>query len=106
MSAQPLGMVTGVSPCLLLAFLTCGVAICGGQGEYCHGWIDGAGKWHDGFQCPEDYDGADAAICCGSCSLRYCCAATAARLAQGRCTNDRERHDVNPASPSMCRFSL
>lgn len=98
MTAQPLGMVTGVSPCLLLAFLTCGVAICGGQGEYCHGWIDGAGKWHDGFQCPEDYDGADAAICCGSCSLRYCCAATAARLAQGRCTNDRERHDVNPAA--------
>ncbi|XP_069780886.1 protein shisa-3 homolog [Narcine bancroftii] len=91
-------MVTGVFPCLLLASLTCSVAICAGRGEFCHGWIDGAGKWHDGFQCPEDYDRADAAICCGSCSLRYCCAAAAARLAQGRCTNDRERHGANLAA--------
>ncbi|XP_059845094.1 protein shisa-3 homolog [Hypanus sabinus] len=91
-------MVTGVLPCLLLALLTCGVAVCSGQGEFCHGWIDSAGKWHDGFQCPEDYDREDAAICCGSCSLRYCCAAAAARLAQGRCTNDRERHGANPAA--------
>ncbi|TMS17046.1 Protein shisa-3-like protein [Larimichthys crocea] len=29
-------------------------------------------------------------VCCGSCSLRYCCAAADARLDQGSCTNDRE----------------
>lgn len=32
----------------------------------------------------------DATVCCGSCSLRYCCAAADARLDQGGCTNDRE----------------
>uniref|UniRef100_A0A671KVQ2 Shisa family member 3 n=1 Tax=Sinocyclocheilus anshuiensis TaxID=1608454 RepID=A0A671KVQ2_9TELE len=42
------------------------------------------------FQCPEDFDTADATVCCGSCSLRYCCAAPEARLDQGTCTNDRE----------------
>ncbi|NWI11791.1 SHSA1 protein, partial [Crypturellus soui] len=47
-------------------------------GEYCHG---AAG----GFQCPEWHDGAEATLCCGSCRLRYCCAASAARLEQGLC---------------------
>ncbi|XP_023646929.1 protein shisa-3 homolog [Paramormyrops kingsleyae] len=59
------------------------------QGEYCHGWLDGNGNYHEGFQCPEGFDARDAAVCCGSCSLRYCCAAAHARLDQGGCTNDR-----------------
>uniref|UniRef100_A0A8C0TP50 Shisa N-terminal domain-containing protein n=1 Tax=Canis lupus familiaris TaxID=9615 RepID=A0A8C0TP50_CANLF len=58
-------------------------------GEYCHGWVDAHGGDHEGFQCPEDFDTPDATICCGSCALRYCCAAADARLEQGGCTNDR-----------------
>ncbi|CAN2388483.1 multicellular organism development [Pristimantis euphronides] len=73
---------------LMLSFFTWGNARA--QGEYCHGWVDAAGNYQAGFQCPEDFDTADATICCGSCSLRYCCAASDARLEQGSCTNDRE----------------
>ncbi|XP_032541607.1 protein shisa-3 homolog [Chiroxiphia lanceolata] len=64
-----------------------------GGGEYCHGWVDGQGGYHEGFQCPEGFDTAAATICCGSCALRYCCAAAEARLEQGGCTNDREPPD-------------
>ncbi|XP_053310985.1 protein shisa-3 homolog [Spea bombifrons] len=76
---------------LMWGFLTWGAAWA--QGEYCHGWLDSAGNYQAGFQCPEDFDTVDATICCGSCSLRYCCAAADARLDQGRCTNDRELRD-------------
>ncbi|KAF7248198.1 hypothetical protein EYD10_05902 [Varanus komodoensis] len=61
-----------------------------GGGEYCHGWVDAYGRYFEGFLCPERYDTPDATICCGSCALRYCCAAAEARLQQGGCTNDRE----------------
>ncbi|KAI1238270.1 Protein shisa-3, partial [Lamprotornis superbus] len=67
-----------------------------GGGEYCHGWVDGQGGYHEGFQCPEGFDTAAATICCGSCALRYCCAAAEARLEQGGCTNDRE-----PSEPGV-----
>ncbi|KAG7273214.1 LOW QUALITY PROTEIN: hypothetical protein CRUP_031521 [Coryphaenoides rupestris] len=73
--------------CCLLACLTGSRAQ---GGEYCHGWLDGHGNYHEGFQCPEDFDTPDATVCCGSCALRYCCAAGGARLDQGACTNDRE----------------
>ncbi|CAN9515192.1 unnamed protein product [Ophioblennius macclurei] len=76
--------------CLLLGYLTCNLRISDAQGEYCHGWLDANGNYHDGFQCPEDFDTMDATVCCGSCALRYCCAAADARLEQGGCTNDRE----------------
>lgn len=76
--------------CLLLGYLTWNLRISDAQGEYCHGWLDGNGNYHDGFQCPEDFDTTDATVCCGSCSLRYCCASADARLDQGSCTNDRE----------------
>ncbi|KAF0039942.1 protein shisa-3 homolog [Scophthalmus maximus] len=76
--------------CLLLGYLTCNLRISDAQGEYCHGWLDANGNYHEGFQCPEDFDTLDATVCCGSCSLRYCCAAADARLDQGACTNDRE----------------
>jgi len=76
--------------CLLLGYLTWNLRISDAQGEYCHGWLDANGNYHDGFQCPEDFDTMDATVCCGSCSLRYCCAAADARLDQGGCTNDRE----------------
>ncbi|XP_068571622.1 protein shisa-3 homolog [Cebidichthys violaceus] len=76
--------------CLLLGYLTWNLRISDAQGEYCHGWLDANGNYHDGFQCPEDFDTTDATVCCGSCSLRYCCAAADARLDQGGCTNDRE----------------
>lgn len=75
--------------CLLLGLLGGGGGQRGG-GEYCHGWVDGQGGYHDGFQCPEGFDTAAATICCGSCALRYCCAAAEARLEQGGCTNHRE----------------
>ncbi|XP_037636571.1 protein shisa-3 homolog [Sebastes umbrosus] len=76
--------------CLLLGYLTWNLRISDAQGEYCHGWLDSSGNYHDGFQCPEDFDTMDATVCCGSCALRYCCAAADARLDQGGCTNDRE----------------
>ncbi|XP_054647061.1 protein shisa-3 homolog [Dunckerocampus dactyliophorus] len=75
--------------CLLLGYVTWNLRISDAQGEYCHGWLDGNGNYHDGFQCPEDFDTSDATVCCGSCSLRYCCAAADARLEQDGCTNDR-----------------
>ncbi|XP_056456747.1 protein shisa-3 homolog [Gadus chalcogrammus] len=80
----------GVLPWLLLGYLTWNLRISDAQGEYCHGWLDGHGNYHEGFQCPEDFDTMDATVCCGSCALRYCCAAVDARLDQGTCTNDRE----------------
>ncbi|XP_037531623.1 protein shisa-3 homolog [Nematolebias whitei] len=76
--------------CLLLGYLTWNLRISDAQGEYCHGWLDANGNYHEGFQCPEDFDTADATVCCGSCALRYCCAAADARVDQGVCTNDRE----------------
>ncbi|XP_056151184.1 protein shisa-3 homolog [Lampris incognitus] len=75
---------------LLLAYLTWTLRISNAHGEYCHGWLDSNGNYHEGFQCPEDFDTMDATVCCGSCALRYCCAAVDARLDQGTCTNDRE----------------
>nr|XP_033802329.1 protein shisa-3 homolog [Geotrypetes seraphini] len=75
---------------LLLGFFTSNWGVSDAQGEYCHGWVDGHGNYREGFQCPEDFDTLDATICCGSCSLRYCCAAADARLEQGGCTNHRE----------------
>lgn len=75
--------------CLLLTRLCWVPAGAQQSGEYCHGWVDVQGNYHEGFQCPEDFDTLDATICCGSCALRYCCAAADARLEQGGCTNDR-----------------
>ncbi|XP_030048484.1 protein shisa-3 homolog [Microcaecilia unicolor] len=77
-------------PCLLLGFFTSNWGVSEAQGEYCHGWVDGHGNYREGFQCPEDFDTRDATICCGTCYLRYCCAAADARLEQGGCTNHRE----------------
>ncbi|KAG7254608.1 hypothetical protein CRUP_020619 [Coryphaenoides rupestris] len=74
----------------LLLLLACLTGSRAQGGEYCHGWLDGHGNYHEGFQCPEDFDTPDATVCCGSCALRYCCAAGGARLDQGACTNDRE----------------
>ncbi|XP_071600370.1 protein shisa-3 homolog isoform X1 [Heliangelus exortis] len=79
--------------CLLLGLLGGGGGGQPGGGEFCHGWVDGQGGYHEGFQCPEGFDTAAATICCGSCALRYCCAAAEARLEQGGCTNDREPPD-------------
>ncbi|RXM91459.1 Protein shisa-1 [Acipenser ruthenus] len=57
-------------------------------GEYCHGWADTYNIWHDGFQCPERYDGEEARFCCGTCHLRYCCSTPESRLDQETCDND------------------
>ncbi|XP_029297363.1 protein shisa-3 homolog [Cottoperca gobio] len=84
--------------CLLLGYLTWNLRISDAQGEYCHGWLDSNGNYHDGFQCPEDFDTMDATVCCGSCSLRYCCAAADARVDQGSCTNDREEDNTEFAA--------
>ncbi|XP_017669877.1 PREDICTED: protein shisa-1-like [Lepidothrix coronata] len=77
-------MARGVLCALLLAL---GCAL-GQAGEYCHGWSGGAQRWHRGFQCPERSDGPLATLCCGSCSLRYCCSAPESRLDQGRCPGE------------------
>uniref|UniRef100_G3T8C1 Shisa family member 3 n=1 Tax=Loxodonta africana TaxID=9785 RepID=G3T8C1_LOXAF len=74
--------------CLLLGWLRWGPAGAQQSGEYCHGWVDVQDNYSRGL-CPEDFDTLDATICCGSCALRYCCAAADARLEQGGCTNDR-----------------
>ncbi|KAG5848426.1 hypothetical protein ANANG_G00098330 [Anguilla anguilla] len=84
--------------CLLLGYFTWHMRISDAQGEYCHGWLDSNGNYQEGFQCPEDFDTMDATVCCGSCSLRYCCAAVDARLDQGSCTNDRELEDTEFAA--------
>ncbi|XP_040480848.1 protein shisa-3 homolog [Ursus maritimus] len=60
---------------MLLGWLCWSPAGAQQSGEYCHGWVDVQGNYHEGFQCPEDFDTLDATICCGSCALRYCCAA-------------------------------
>ncbi|XP_036404415.1 protein shisa-1-like [Megalops cyprinoides] len=69
----------------MAALMLIGVA---STGEYCHGWADAYNIWHNGFQCPERYDGQDAKYCCGTCTLRYCCTAVEARLDQTTCDND------------------
>lgn len=84
--------------CVLLGYFTWNLRISDAQGEYCHGWLDTNGNYHDGFQCPEDFDTTDATVCCGTCSLRYCCAAPDARLDQGSCTNDRETENTEFAA--------
>lgn len=89
--------------CLLLGYLTWNLRISDAQGEYCHGWLDANGNYHEGFQCPEDFDTMDATVCCGSCSLRYCCAAADARLDQGSCTNDREVDNTEFAARKFSR---
>lgn len=60
------------------------------NGEYCHGWKDAQSNWRGGFHCPERHDQREAAICCGKCELRYCCALIGARLDQGNCNNHEQ----------------
>ncbi|KAM8952622.1 protein shisa-1-like [Pelodytes ibericus] len=72
---------------LVLALLLLGSCM-GQDGEYCHGWADHYGGWHPGFQCPERYDPLEATYCCGSCTLKYCCTASEARLDQGLCPSE------------------
>ena len=84
----------------LLAFLL-GREICTvrASAEFCHGWRDSGGVWHEGFPCPERFDTAAATICCGTCSLRYCCASNEARLDQGECRNDRDTDESEQGRP-------
>ena len=49
--------------------------------------------------CPERFDTAAATICCGTCSLRYCCASNEARLDQGECRNDRDTDESEQGRP-------
>lgn len=88
---------------LLLGWLRWSPAGAQQSGEYCHGWVDVQGNYHEGFQCPEDFDTLDATICCGSCALRYCCAAADARLEQGSCTNDRGELENPGITARKCR---
>ncbi|XP_028939954.1 protein shisa-1-like, partial [Antrostomus carolinensis] len=74
---------------LLLLALRCGP---GWAGEFCHGWAASPQRWHRGFQCPERYDVPEATLCCGTCSLRYCCSSREARLDQGRCPGNEEQN--------------
>lgn len=97
-SHRPTAGMERLLNCLLLGYLTWNLRISDAQGEYCHGWLDTSGNYHEGFQCPEDFDTADATVCCGTCALRYCCAAAEARLDQGSCTNDREVDDTEFAA--------
>ncbi|NXJ85471.1 SHSA1 protein, partial [Trogon melanurus] len=68
-------------------------------GEYCHGWAGSPQRWHRGFQCPERYDAPEATLCCGTCSLRYCCSSREARLDQGRCPGDQQQPSPRPPAP-------
>ncbi|KAM4799066.1 protein shisa-1-like isoform 1-T1 [Urocitellus parryii] len=78
-----MGLLLGASV-LLLAMLRSAKS----QGEFCHHWMDSTGLLHGGFLCPEGYDKPTATFCCGTCSLRYCCATLTARLDQGQCPED------------------
>ncbi|NWV78265.1 SHSA1 protein, partial [Dasyornis broadbenti] len=89
---------------LLLLLLALG---CARAGEFCHGWAGGARRWHRGFQCPERWDSPAATLCCGSCSLRFCCASPAARLEQGHCPGERPPSAEPPAPvPGYLPFLL
>ncbi|KAJ7396252.1 hypothetical protein BTVI_147002 [Pitangus sulphuratus] len=91
-------MARGVLCALLLA-LGCAP---GRAGEFCHGWPGGARRWHRGFQCPERSDGPSATLCCGSCSLRYCCSAPESRLDQGRCPGEPLPSPRTPVPGHYC----
>ncbi|NWX15406.1 SHSA1 protein, partial [Aegotheles bennettii] len=85
-----------------LCALALALALCwslGWAGEYCHGWASSSQRSHRGFQCPERYDGPTATLCCGTCSLRYCCSAQEARLDQGRCPGDHQQPSPRPPVP-------
>ncbi|XP_061203723.1 protein shisa-1-like [Neopsephotus bourkii] len=71
----------------------------GRAGEFCHGWAGSPQRWHRGFQCPERYDGPEATLCCGTCSLRYCCSSREARLDQARCPGDPPQPSPRPPVP-------
>ncbi|KAF4073428.1 hypothetical protein AMELA_G00258700 [Ameiurus melas] len=101
-----------LAPPLLLLLLSLPRALSGlSGGEYCHGWRDAAGARHRGFRCPERYDGEGARYCCGSCSLRYCCAAPDARLDQSTCPAEFDFYtegarDVRPTLPTYLPFVI
>lgn len=78
----------------------------GRAGEYCHGWAGSLQRWHRGFQCPERYDGPEATLCCGTCSLRYCCSSREARLDQGRCPGDHQQPSPRPPVPGKLPVPL
>lgn len=78
----------------------------GQAGEYCHGWAGSLQRWHRGFQCPERYDGPEATLCCGTCSLRYCCSSREARLDQGRCPGDNQQPSPRPPVPGKLSVPL
>ncbi|XP_005144775.2 protein shisa-1-like [Melopsittacus undulatus] len=88
-------MVRGALCALLLA-LRCSS---GRAGEFCHGWAGSPQRWHRGFQCPERYDGPEATLCCGTCSLRYCCSSREARLEQARCPGEHPQPSPRPPVP-------
>lgn len=76
----------------------------GRAAEYCHGWAGGTQRWHRGFQCPERYDGPEATLCCGTCSLRYCCSAPEARLDQSLCPGEQQPSPRPPAPGKQLCF--
>ncbi|KAM3831909.1 protein shisa-3 homolog [Vipera latastei] len=104
-------MGAGWLRCLLLGCCLAGRWGSGAQkppaGEYCHGWRDAQGRPHGGFLCPERFDTPDATLCCGSCALRYCCAAARARLEQGGCAYDPEpQSPAGSAQPTYVPFLI
>ncbi|KAG9272455.1 hypothetical protein AMEX_G13452 [Astyanax mexicanus] len=93
--------------CLVLGCMSWTLGASDARGEYCHGWLDTSGNYHEGFQCPEQLDTVAARVCCGTCALRYCCAAAGARLDQGACTNDREAENSgSTAQPIYMPFLM
>lgn len=76
----------------------------GRAAEYCHGWAGGTQRWHRGFQCPERYDGPEATLCCGTCSLCYCCSAPEARLDQSLCPGEQQPSPRPPAPGKQLCF--
>lgn len=82
------------------------LAVPGQAAEFCHGWAGSPQRWHRGFQCPERHDGPEATLCCGTCSLRYCCSSREARLDQGRCPGDHEQPSPRPPAPGKLPVPL
>ncbi|KAL8181152.1 UNVERIFIED_CONTAM: hypothetical protein K2H54_048618 [Gekko kuhli] len=69
-------------------------------GETCRRWRGGDPVPLAVFLCPEESDGADAALCCGTCARTYCCSSVEAWLDQRPCFRPGLQGEASPEDKS------